>query len=264
EASDAIASLQSGGGGGFSVRQRLAAATAKWVETFAKPEQSALELLEVWENKAQNLDYLDQLDLPTVLEKAGIKLPPGLQNLLPGSSSPKAGKSSRGNRDHQGSTSGKSRGGHRNREKKGASQLLQSKTLASLNLSASDFTTDPVNAISKILGNERVAAKADLALGKVDGILKQVNTIIPSDVSAIQNLLGLGSLGGTANDTTAASSSSQATPSTGASGTSTQIYSDVSSSSEAVGIPGGVSNSGQALSKVGEEQDQEEKNVVSN
>eukprot|EP00392_Amoebophrya_sp_AT5.2_P011347 g11424.t1 len=49
----------------FSMREALQTTTEKWIEAFAKPEHSALELLEAWENKAQNLDYLDHLDLPT-------------------------------------------------------------------------------------------------------------------------------------------------------------------------------------------------------
>ncbi|CAD7955699.1 unnamed protein product, partial [Amoebophrya sp. A120] len=188
----------------LSIRETLARTCENWVQTFATEEQTSLELLEQWENKAQNLDYLDKLDLGSVLSKAGIKLPPGLQKLLPKatiSSSPrgspdhltgtKGSKSRRNKRGAGSSSASKSKSGKRSAndddEAAASSSLFQSKTLASLDVSASDFTRDPVNTISKILANDRVAAKAETAMEKVDGILKQVNAA--SQGSAIQGLL---------------------------------------------------------------------------
>ena len=66
----------------FSLNQALGKTLKQWVEAFAKPEWTSLECLECYQLKARNLDYLERLDLAVVVKKAGITLPPGVEQLL--------------------------------------------------------------------------------------------------------------------------------------------------------------------------------------
>ena len=60
----------------FSLRKTIARTIQLWIATCCSIEMSCLECLEMWERRYEaNDNFLDNLDIPTLLEKCGIRIP---------------------------------------------------------------------------------------------------------------------------------------------------------------------------------------------